>query len=89
MSTLPAPWVRAPTDIRSTPHMAIPCRVNVAKTAAGYACYPVHFHRDSLPFCMETNGLYVCPVGESGRGNGEPIEVELLRGEYYLEDCPG
>jgi hypothetical protein len=35
---------------------------------------------------MGTNGMYVSPVGESVRDKGELVEVELLRGEEYLEE---
>lgn len=71
-------------DIRSTPHMAILCRINAVKTEEGYACYPLSFHMMSLPLCMASNAMYISPVGESVRQKGDAIEVELLIGEEYL-----
>ncbi|MDR0648001.1 MAG: molybdopterin molybdotransferase MoeA [Synergistaceae bacterium] len=76
-------------DMHSTPHMAILCRMDVVKTANGYECYPRSFHSESLPLCMGTNAMYVSPIGESARDKGELIEVELLRGEEYLEGADG
>jgi molybdopterin molybdotransferase len=71
-------------DIRSTPQMAILCRMNAVRTPDGCELYPLSFH-DSMAMCMASNAMYVCDVGESGRDKGEILEVELLRGEEYLE----
>lgn len=90
---LAAPMLQRPrvsatlmSDIHTTPHMAILCRVNVVKTDTGYVCYPLNFHTDSLPVCMGTNGLYVSEIGESLRAQGDTIDVELLRGLEYIPD---
>jgi len=72
-------------DIHSTPHMAILCRLNAVKAANGYELYPLSFQAMSLAQCMASNAMYVCDVGESVRHKGEILEVELLRGEEYLE----
>ena len=71
-------------DIKSTPAMAMMCRINAVKTENGYEFYPKNGHRDPVPECLTSNAMYVSELGEAGRRAGETIEVELMRSEEFI-----
>ena len=73
-------------EIQTKSNMAIMCLMKLTKTKNGkYHAYPQVFFEQSLTETLASNGLYISDLGETGRKKGEILEVELLRGEEYIE----
>ena len=82
------PVVRARADKAksSIPKMANIARVRVTREGEGYAAHFLDFKAGELAACMTSNAQRVSPLGEAGWDEGDLLEVELLRGEEFIEE---
>ena len=46
----------------------------------------LNFKAGELAACMTSNAQRVSPLGEAGWDEGDLLEVELLRGEEFIEE---
>lgn len=82
------PVVRARVDAAksSIPNMANIARVQVTRDDDGYVAHFLNFKAGELAACMTSNAQRVSPLGEAGWSEGDPLDVELLRGEEFIEE---
>ncbi len=81
------PTVRARADAAkaSIPKMANIARVRVTRDDEGYMAHFLDFKAGELAACMTSNAQRVSPLGEAGWDKGDVLDVELLRGEEFIE----
>lgn len=82
------PVVRARADAAKTsiPKMANIARVRLTRDDEGYVAHFLNFKAGELAACMTSNAQRVSPLGEAGWDEGDLLEVELLRGEEFIEE---
>ena len=51
----------------------------------GYVAHFLDFKAGELAACMTSNAQRVSPLGEAGWDKGDVLDVELLRGEEFIE----
>ena len=74
-------------DFSSVPVMANIGRLDVVRENEGYVAHYYNFKGGQLAECMTSNAQRVSPIGEAGFPAGTEIEVELLRGEEFVEEA--
>ena len=81
------PVVQARADAAKTsiPKMANIARVHVTRDDEGYAAHFLDFKAGELAACMTSNAQRVSPLGEAGWAEGDLLDVELLRGEEFVD----
>lgn len=61
------------------------CRMNAYKGDDGkYMVQPLPLNKFSLASCMASNAMFISPIGSGILKKGDMIEVQLLRGEEYI-----
>ncbi len=81
----PTVQARADAAKSSIPKMANIARVQVERDGEGYTARFLNFKAGELAACMTSNAQRVSPIGEAGWEEGDLLEVELLRGEEFIE----
>ena len=86
-SAAPPPRRAARADAAKTsiPKMANIARVHVTRDDEGYAAHFLDFKAGELAACMTSNAQRVSPLGEAGWAEGDLLDVELLRGEEFVD----
>ena len=57
------------------------------RTEDGYEVRFHNFKAGELAECMVSNAQRISPIGEAGWQEGDLLEVELLRGEEFIEEA--
>lgn len=83
----PTVTATVPVDFSSVPIMANIGRLDLVREGEGYVAHYHDFKGGQLAECMTSNAQRVSPIGEAGFPAGTVIEVELLRGEEFVEEA--
>lgn len=83
----PTVTAKASATSGSVPKMANIGRCDLFRTEDGYEVRFHNFKAGELAECMVSNAQRISPVGEAGWQEGDLLEVELLRGEEFIEEA--
>lgn len=79
---------RSAAEVSGPPQMANIARVNLMhdkSSPTGYTAQFLNFKDGDLAACMASNAQRISPLGERGFAAGELVEVDLLRGEEFID----
>ena len=79
---------RSAAEVSGPPQMANIARVNLMhdkSSPTGYTAQFLNFKAGDLAACMASNAQRISPLGERGFAAGELVEVDLLRGEEFID----